>query len=203
MPVDIYVGGMEHAIMHLLYARFIHKFICDVKGIDDKNLREPFTELIVQGLVKGKTFKNKEGKYLDKEEPGCLVTFEKMSKSKGNGVAPEDLIQIYGADSLRSALLFAAPPESDLNFEISILASMNQFLKRIQKLVPNVSQPLRDFNSKNPSSMINTQEDKKIAKDCLSLLIDFEQKIEQRLFHVAFARLMEFANQLQKSQDSI
>lgn len=196
MPVDIYVGGMEHAIMHLLYARFIHKFICDVKGIDDKNLREPFTELIVQGLVKGKTFKNKEGKYLDKEEPGCLVTFEKMSKSKGNGVAPEDLIQIYGADSLRSALLFAAPPESDLNFEISILASMNQFLKRIQKLVPHVSQPLRDFNSKNPSSMINTQEDKKIAKDCLSLLIDFEQKIEQRLFHVAFARLMEFANQL-------
>lgn len=125
MPVDIYVGGMEHAIMHLLYARFIHKFICDVKGIDDKNLREPFTELIVQGLVKGKTFKNKEGKYLNKEEPGCLVTFEKMSKSKGNGVAPEDLIQIYGADSLRSALLFAAPPESDLNFEISILASMN------------------------------------------------------------------------------
>lgn len=203
MPVDIYVGGMEHAIMHLLYARFIHKFICDVKGIDDKNLREPFTELIVQGLVKGKTFKNKEGKYLNKEEPGCLVTFEKMSKSKGNGVAPEDLIQIYGADSLRSALLFAAPPESDLNFEISILASMSQFLKRIQKLVPNVSQPLRDFNFKNPSSMINTQEDKKIAKDCLSLLIDFEQKIEQRLFHVAFARLMEFANQLQKSQDSI
>jgi len=62
--------------------------------------------------------------------------------------------------------------------------------------VPNVSQPLRDFNSMNPSSMINTQEDKKIAKDCLSLLIDFEQKIEQRLFHVAFARLMEFANQL-------
>lgn len=75
--------------MHLLYARFIHKFICDVKGITDEKLREPFKELIVQGLVKGKTFKNNEGKYLGKEEAGCTITFEKMSKSKGNGVLPD------------------------------------------------------------------------------------------------------------------
>ena len=93
MPVDIYVGGMEHAIMHLLYARFIHKFLCDVNGVKEKSMREPFHELIVQGLVKGKTFKSKEGKYLNKEEPNCLVTFEKMSKSKGNGVAPEEIVQ--------------------------------------------------------------------------------------------------------------
>ena len=64
MPVDIYVGGMEHAIMHLLYARFIHKAICDVNDIQDPSLREPFKELIVQGLVKGKTYKTREGKYL-------------------------------------------------------------------------------------------------------------------------------------------
>jgi leucyl-tRNA synthetase len=63
MPVDIYVGGMEHAIMHLLYARFVHKFLCDLNGIEDK--REPFRELIVQGLVKGKTYKLKSnGKYV-------------------------------------------------------------------------------------------------------------------------------------------
>jgi len=70
MPVSIYVGGMEHAIMHLLYARFIHKFLCDVNGIKHEKgqfniLREPFKELIVQGLVKGKTVKLKQnGKYL-------------------------------------------------------------------------------------------------------------------------------------------
>ena len=65
MPVDIYVGGMEHAIMHLLYARFVHKVICDTMGITDSELREPFKELIVQGLVKGRTFKDKAtGKYL-------------------------------------------------------------------------------------------------------------------------------------------
>jgi leucyl-tRNA synthetase len=57
MPVDIYVGGMEHAIMHLLYARFIHKVLCDQNQITDARLREPFNELIVQGLVKGKTYK--------------------------------------------------------------------------------------------------------------------------------------------------
>lgn len=73
MPVDIYVGGMEHAIMHLLYARFIHKFLCDVHGIPRTNdfniLREPFKELIVQGLVKGKTYKLKSnGKYLFPDE---------------------------------------------------------------------------------------------------------------------------------------
>jgi leucyl-tRNA synthetase len=71
MPVDVYVGGMEHAIMHLLYARFFHKFICDWKGIQKgmgrdptHNIREPFKELIVQGLVKGKTYRDREsGKY--------------------------------------------------------------------------------------------------------------------------------------------
>lgn len=56
MPVDVYVGGMEHAIMHLLYARFVHKFLCDHHAIEDPSLREPFKELIVQGLVKGKTY---------------------------------------------------------------------------------------------------------------------------------------------------
>ena len=72
MPVDIYVGGMEHAIMHLLYARFFHKFVCDLLGItqdqsrhSDHNIREPFKELIVQGLVKSKTYKLKSsGKYV-------------------------------------------------------------------------------------------------------------------------------------------
>ena len=96
MPVDIYVGGMEHAIMHLLYARFVHKVICDDLGIKDAELREPFKELIVQGLVKGKTYKHlASGRYLteaeareESNESELDVTFEKMSKSKGNGLAP-------------------------------------------------------------------------------------------------------------------
>lgn len=72
-------------------------------------------------MVKGKTFKTKEGKYLSEEEPGCLTTFEKMSKSKGNGVAPEEMSKMFGVDALRAAILFGAPPDTDLNFDHSIV----------------------------------------------------------------------------------
>ena len=128
LPVDIYVGGMEHAIMHLLYARFVHKVICDSYGIKDASLREPFRELIVQGLVKGKTYKLKDsGKYVSEtdaqnyDENELVVTFEKMSKSKGNGVSPKLLAQDFGVDTLRSAIMFGAPPEHDLNFDRNAL----------------------------------------------------------------------------------
>ena len=100
MPVDIYVGGMEHAIMHLLYARFIHKAICDVNDIQD--------------------------------EPGCITSFEKMSKSKGNGIAPEEISQMFGVDALRAAILFGAPPDTDLNFDHAAVASMYNYLQRVQ-----------------------------------------------------------------------
>ena len=121
MPVDIYVGGMEHAIMHLLYARFIHKVLCDSFNITSPTLREPFKELIVQGLVKGKTYKHSEsGKYLSEEEVKSMdqslvqISYEKMSKSKGNGVSPKSLADEFGVDTLRSAIMFGAPPEHDL-----------------------------------------------------------------------------------------
>lgn len=141
LPVDIYVGGMEHAIMHLLYARFVHKVICDSYGIEDATLREPFRELIVQGLVKGKTYKLKEtGRYLSETEVQSYaedeieVTFEKMSKSKGNGVSPQIMAKEFGVDTLRSAVMFGAPPEHDLNFDISALQSTNSYLGRVRKL---------------------------------------------------------------------
>lgn len=145
LPVDIYVGGMEHAIMHLLYARFIHKFLCDINGIKHEggsfnSMREPFKELIVQGLVKGKTYKLKEnGKYvfpeeLVKHEEGTVdVTFEKMSKSKGNGIAPDTMAEKFGVDTLRFALMFGAPPEADLNFDENFLQSMKSFLDKVSK----------------------------------------------------------------------
>lgn len=134
MPVDVYVGGMEHAIMHLLYARFWHKFVCDHFGISDDSatrrhadhsVREPFKELIVQGLVKSKTYKLKSGRFLTRSEvesgkykaDDMIESYEKMSKSKGNGVAPSEMAEKYGVDTLRMAIMFGAPPEKDLNFD--------------------------------------------------------------------------------------
>ncbi len=159
MPVDIYVGGIEHAIMHLLYARFIHKFLCDVNGIPRTNdfniLREPFKELIVQGLVKGKTYKLKSnGKYLFPDEipshdfANISESFEKMSKSKGNGVAPDTMAEKYGVDTLRLALMFGGPPESDLNFDENFLVSMKSFLDKIAKSAENISLKFEKISNK-------------------------------------------------------
>lgn len=145
MPVDIYIGGTEHAIMHLLYARFIHKVLCD-DSLESVN-REPFKELITQGLVKAKVYKEAlSQRYLTKEEAmkrdqkEIETKFEKMSKSKNNGVSPGDIIDKWGADVLRLALLFAAPPESDINYDESILDSMNTWVEKLINLADTVNE---------------------------------------------------------------
>lgn len=102
-----------------------------------------------------------------------MVTFEKMSKSKGNGVVPEDLCRVYGADTLRSAMMFAAPPESDLNFEVNSLASIGSFLKRVQKLKPElVKESIKEIEKNVLFS--NREIDGTLIRNCLSLLLDFE-----------------------------
>ena len=89
LPVDMYIGGVEHAVLHLLYSRFYTKFLCDIGAID---FDEPFRKLFNQGMITGKN--------------GI-----KMSKSKGNVVSPDDLVRDYGCDSLRMYELFVGPPE--------------------------------------------------------------------------------------------
>jgi len=116
MPVDQYIGGIEHAILHLLYSRFYTKVLRDV-GLCD--FGEPFTNLLTQGMVK-----------LD----GAT-----MSKSKGNVVAPEDMIARYGADALRAYILFMAPPDKDLDWSYDGLEGMRRFLNRAWKLVDEVA----------------------------------------------------------------
>jgi leucyl-tRNA synthetase len=130
MPVDLYIGGIEHACMHLLYARFVHKFLRD-QGLVDCD--EPFAELLAQGLVLGKTYKV-DGRYIQPEEAkeyetGAVeVSYEKMSKSKGNGVSPEELIDSFGADITRLALLFAAPSQSEIRWKPNLLKTMERWL---------------------------------------------------------------------------
>jgi leucyl-tRNA synthetase len=128
LPVDQYVGGIEHAILHLLYSRFFTKVLRD-QGL--LSFDEPFARLLTQGMVQGVTYKNPQtGKYIapadvsDPNDPRDPHTgdvldtfFEKMSKSKYNGVDPAVVIERYGADTARMFILFKAPPEKDLEWD--------------------------------------------------------------------------------------
>ena len=146
LPVDQYVGGIEHAILHLLYSRFFTKVLRDrgLLGFD-----EPFQRLLTQGMVQGITYKNPHtGKYIapadvadpsDPRDPATgdpLETFyEKMSKSKYNGVDPAVVIDKYGADTARMFILFKAPPEKDLEWDDADVEGQFRFLQRLWRLV--------------------------------------------------------------------
>ena len=146
LPVDQYVGGIEHAILHLLYSRFFTKVLRDrgLLGFD-----EPFKRLLTQGMVQGITYKNPQsGRYIapaeisDPSEPrdpvtgeGLQVFYEKMSKSKYNGVDPAAVIDRYGADTARMFILFKAPPEKDLEWDDADVEGQFRFLQRIWRLL--------------------------------------------------------------------
>ena len=112
MPVDQYVGGIEHAVMHLLYSRFVTKFLADAEGLD---AREPFTNLLAQGMVQ--------------------LEGEKMSKSKGNVVSPQRIVDEYGADTARLFMMQAAQPERDFDWSEEGVRSTYRFLTRLKRLV--------------------------------------------------------------------
>ena len=113
LPVDMYIGGVEHAVLHLLYSRFYTKFLYDIGVVD---FDEPFHKLFNQGMITGKN--------------GI-----KMSKSKGNVVSPDDLVRDYGCDSLRMYELFVGPPELDAEWDDRGIDGVNRFLKRVWNLV--------------------------------------------------------------------
>ena len=135
-PVDQYVGGVEHAVMHLLYARFMHKVL---RNLGILNTNEPFTNLLTQGMVL------KEG--------------IKMSKSKGNVVAPQSLIKKYGADTVRLFITFAAPPEQDLEWSESGVEGCFRFLKKLWVfaqwsktiITPLDKQQAKNYNYQEPT----------------------------------------------------
>ncbi len=112
LPVDMYIGGVEHAVLHLLYSRFYTKFLCDIGVID---FDEPFQKLFNQGMITGKN--------------GI-----KMSKSKGNVVSPDDLVRDYGCDSLRMYELFVGPPELDAEWDDRGIEGVNRFIRRFWNL---------------------------------------------------------------------
>jgi leucyl-tRNA synthetase len=168
LPVDQYIGGIEHAILHLLYSRFFTKVLYDAGW---SNAEEPFTNLLTQGMVV------KDG--------------AKMSKSKGNVVDPDYIIEKYGADTARLFILFASPPEKELEWSDQGVEGSFRFLNRVWRLVEKTHPP--------SPSLINKRGGIKggeLLKKLHQTIKAVTEDIERFSFNTALARLMEFTNTL-------
>ncbi len=173
LPVDQYIGGIEHAILHLLYARFYHKLMRD-EGLLDSD--EPFTRLLTQGMV--------------------LKDGAKMSKSKGNTVDPEALISRYGADTARLFMMFAAPPEQSLEWQDAGVEGAFRFLKRIWRLV-HEHVAAGEAPLVEPSTL-NAQE-KELRRRVHETIAKVSDDIGRRYtFNTAIAAVMELTNALSR-----
>lgn len=176
LPVDLYIGGIEHAILHLLYARFFHKVLRDL-GLVNSN--EPFKKLLTQGMV--------------------LKDGSKMSKSKGNTVDPQELIDQYGADTVRLFTMFAAPPELSLEWSDDGVAGAHRFLKRIHTLV---TEHLNQGHhvSNEPVDLDGLSDE---ARDVYRKLHETIAKVSDDIgrryhFNTAIASIMELTNSVMK-----
>lgn len=171
MPVDQYIGGIEHAILHLLYSRFFTKFLKDLALVD---VDEPFDRLLTQGMV--------------------LKDGEVMSKSRGNTVDPDSVISRYGADTLRLFILFAAPPEDQLEWNDSAIDGAWKFLGRVWNLVD------RNFKSVEltPAQMMDRQ-DKDLERERHAVIKKVTEALSDGFkFNVAISQLMILTNRLER-----
>ncbi|XP_045901325.1 probable leucine--tRNA ligase, mitochondrial [Micropterus dolomieu] len=212
LPVDVYIGGKEHAVMHLYYARFLCHF-CKDQGLVAH--REPFRKLLVQGLIKGQTFKlGDSGQYLKREEidftakepVACSggrieVTWEKMSKSKHNGLDPQEVVQQYGVDTVRLYILYAAPPEQDIlwNVKTDALPGVLRWQSRLWQLVTKLRGARQLGDIPNPSLLKKKElaETKKIWENKNYAIQEVTSHFtEDFLFNAAISRLMGLTNTL-------
>jgi leucyl-tRNA synthetase len=209
MPVDQYVGGIEHAILHLLYSRFFTKVLRD-RGL--LNFDEPFQRLLTQGMVQGLTYINPTtGKYIpsaqvnpnDPKDPETgeqlEVSYKTMSKSKYNGVAPEAVINKYGADTARMFILFKAPPEKDLEWDEADVEGQFRFLNRVWRLVADFAQTASihstEYLTVIPDQLNKAEKDlrRAIHTAIKSVTEDLEGEYQ---FNTAVSELMKLSNAL-------
>ncbi|MDD4563896.1 MAG: leucine--tRNA ligase [Eubacteriales bacterium] len=169
MPVDQYIGGVEHAILHLLYARFFTKFLYDLGYCPSD---EPFINLLTQGMV--------------------LKDGTKMSKSKGNVVSPEEIINKYGADTARLFILFASPPDKELEWSDAGIEGSYRFLNRVHRMIFELAERIKDAPSEYTAL---STEDKKLAYVMNASIKKVTEDVGSRFnFNTAISSIMELVN---------
>ena len=220
-PVDQYIGGIEHAILHLLYSRFFHKLMRDLGLVDSD---EPFERLLTQGMVLAETYYREDEKggqswfspqeiNVKRDDKGNLVSatlasdgepvefggITKMSKSKNNGIDPQVMIDRFGADTVRLFMMFAAPPEQSLEWSDSGVEGAHRYLKRLWKLVfdhvskgPVEALDVASLNDKQREVRLKTHETIQKVSD------DIERR---QTFNTAIAAVMELSNTVSRFID--
>ena len=194
--MDIYIGGSEHSILHLLYARFIGKFLTSQKLISLPK-GEPFTRLITQGLVLGPTYKDTQGHYMKKEavkESDVNFVWEKMSKSKGNGSSPSEYIQEYGIDAVRLYILSRGNAGDDVKWDPKGIMGMSRWLTKLDQLLERYSSSLQSESKQNETKDGINDIKQDLDKKVFNTLQNTNKSIETLDFHIAISSLMDLTH---------
>ncbi|CAH1258417.1 LARS2 [Branchiostoma lanceolatum] len=217
MPVDLYIGGKEHAVMHLYYARFLSHFAYQQGLVSHK---EPFKRLLVQGIVKGPSYRvESTGKYLTPQEVDLsgpepveketgeklIVEFEKMSKSKHNGVDPQELLDQYGIDTVRLFILQGVPPEIDIHWNIQAINGVLRWQGRVWSLISRFVE-LRGTSPPNPEALSSSDRKKEsqLVTKSNSFVADITRHLHEDFSpNAAIIGLMGLTSILRKVPDTV